>query len=306
MPYSIPKCQIVPEADSQVSFQVDGAERLRYHFAERYSRPFFYPVIGPSGRSVTRMGHPAAPDHDHHRSLWFANNDVAGNNFWAEGQAPRIVQRHWVHYQDGDQEAALVVDLDWVDGHAVTLMTQRLVTALRPLEGGESLIELQSDFSTKLDPLPLNKTNFGFLAVRMAKSISHHYGGGELRNSEGAVGEPAIFGRPARWVDYSGPIVGARSEGITYLPHPSNPNHPSSWHVRDDGWMSAAFCLREGFDLTPKQPLTLRYLLHVHAGPCDPASADRVFDRFAETPRYVVEPVPRGSQWRVRLRRATA
>lgn len=304
MAYSIPRVQVVPEPDSQASFQVDGREKLRYHFSHWHPRPFFYPVIGPSGKTLTRMGHPSAPDHDHHRSLWFAHNDIEGNNFWAEGQTTRVRQRNWVHYQDGDDEAGVVVDLDWLDGHNVLLMNQRLITVLRPLPGDESLIEIQTTFTTNRNPLILNKTNFGFLAVRMAKSISHHFGGGELRSSEGGVGEPAIFAKPARWVDYSGPIADKAAEGITVLPHADNVDFPSCWHVRDDGWMSPAFNLRGERRLTPSAPLTLRYLLHVHGGPNRAAIADDWSKQFAATPPY--ETVKAPAPWRWRLQRAGA
>src|SRR5690242_17163287 len=69
MPYQVPRVQIVPLPDDQVSVQVDGHERLRWHTSPRDPRPFFFPLLGPSGRPLTRMGHPADPTHDHHRSF---------------------------------------------------------------------------------------------------------------------------------------------------------------------------------------------------------------------------------------------
>ncbi|MFP6902652.1 MAG: DUF6807 family protein, partial [Verrucomicrobiia bacterium] len=67
MPYEFPLCQIVPLPDNQASLQIDGVERTRWHFDAKYPRPFFYPFNGPSGETLTRMGHPGAPNHDHHR-----------------------------------------------------------------------------------------------------------------------------------------------------------------------------------------------------------------------------------------------
>ena len=43
-------------------------------------------------------------------------------------------------------------------------------------------MELQSIFSPLSESLEFGKTNFGFLAVRVAKSISEHFGGGKLTN----------------------------------------------------------------------------------------------------------------------------
>jgi len=292
MAYTIPKVELLPLTDDRVAFNVAGVERMVWNFAKRYPRPHLYPVIGPSGKPLTRMGHPDAPDHDHHRSIWFAHHDVGGVGFWADRPVPtqQIRQEQWLAYQDGDDEALAAVRLGWFDPHAVKLMQQDLLIVLRPLPAGESWIELQSVFTTQLDPLVLGKTNFGFLAVRVAKSICARFGGGRLRSSEGAVGEPAIFAKPAKWMDYSGPIVGDKWEGITYFDHPSNPHQPTHWHVREDGWMSAAFCLNQAYSLRKDAPLTLRYGLHLHAGDVDPKAADERLKQFAGSAPYAPEP----------------
>jgi hypothetical protein len=302
MPYRIPRVQIVPQSDDQVSFQVDGQEKLRWHACPRHPRPFFFPVIGPSGRSLTRMGHPAAPDHDHHRSCWWGHHSVAGVNFWEErGGSQQIRQESWVHYQDGGDEAGMVVRLGWFDAHKVRLLQQELIAVYRPLPAGEGWFELQTVFTPVLEKLSLARTNFGFLGLRVAASISAHYGGGRLTGSEGDTGEKANFARPARWMDYSGPVVGETWEGITWFDHPSNPNHPTSWHVRDDGWMSAAFCLREAYDLARAVPLRLRYGFHIHSRPVEAKVADEKQKLFATSPAWEVVAAPR--PWRVRLQR---
>lgn len=307
MPYQVPRVQIVPQPDDQVSVQVEGRERLRWHASPRYPRPYFFPLIGPSGQSVTRMGHPADPSHDHHRSFWWGHQNVAGVNFWEERPTtpggPQIRQEAWVHYQDGANEAGLVVKIGWFDAHKVKLIQQEMIAVYRPLPDDESWLEIQSSWSPALESLKLGKTNFGFLGLRVATSLSAHYGGGRLTNSEGSTGEPAIFAKPARWVDYSGPTTRpVAAEGVTWFDHPTNPRHPTHWHVRDDGWMSAAFCLNEGYELRKEQPLRLRYGFHVHAGPCKPERADQRFSAFAETRAWELAPAER--PWRNVLRRA--
>lgn len=269
--------------------QIDGTERLRWHFGLAYPRPFFFPVIGPSGSTLTRMGHPGAPNHDHHRSVWFAHAKVQGVDFWSDRTAARIRQKEWLAYQDDDHEAALAVQLGWYDGHdPKELLEQELIAAIRPGPDGETLVELQSTFRPSASSLEFGKTNFGFLAVRVARNISAHFGGGEITNSEGAKGEPAIFEKAARWVDYSGPVPKGGQEGITYFDHPSNPGYPTSWHVREDGWMGAGACLRGPLTTTKQTPLCLRYLLHVHRGGVEAKTATRVLEEFANRTRLSV------------------
>lgn len=308
MPFHVPRCQVFPVPDHQASFVIDGNERLRWHFGTNYPRPFFFPLNGPSGFSLTRMGHPGAPNHDHHQSIWFAHHKVLGIDFWANGLPPTIRQKEWLAYHDGDDQTVMAVKLGWYDGHDPReLLEQELIVAVRP--GGtsgsskatETLVELQSTFRPTANMLEFGQTNFGFLAVRVAKSISAHFGGGTLSDSEGRTGEPAIFGNRARWMDYSGPVSNETVEGITYFDHPSNPSYPTHWHVREDGWMGASACFASPITTTKENSLVLRYLLHAHAGPVNPASANVIFDQFAADPAFTVtKATAKHETWTVR------
>ena len=293
------RCEAVPLPDNQVSFRIDGVEKLRWHHDKKYPRPFFYPFNGPSGETLTRMGHPGAQNHDHHRSVWFAHHDINGFDFWADprpnGKFGRIKQKLWLAYADGDDEAIMATLAGWHDADDKVIMGQETVAALIPLKEGEHLLEIQMTLRApaKGGKADIGKTNFGFLAVRVAKTVSAHFGGGQLRNSEGLVGETEIFGKSARWMDYSGPILVGKGperrtviEGITFFDHPSNPRHPAKWHVREDGWMGASFCMDEGWTIPADKPLTLRYLLHAHNQGYSAAKALKIFEAFAERPGF--------------------
>ena len=283
--YNIPRCQIIPEPEDQAVFQIGDQEVLRWHHGKEYPRPFFYPLNGPSGQSLTRMGHPGAANHDHHRSVWFAHNKVLGMDFWADGKEMQIRQHGWLVYQDGEEEAVMASEIGWYDGHdPQPLLKQVLVAALQPDREGQYQLELQATFTPTAETLELQKTNFGMLAVRVSKNLSVHFGGGTLANSEGQVGEPAIFGKPARWMDYSGPVSTSGPpviEGISYIDHPKNPGQPTHWHVREDGWMGASLCFNAPIMLQKIAPLRIRYLLDIHAGPVDAKRANRLQTDFS-------------------------
>jgi len=294
------RIQLLPLPDEQLSFLVEGQERLRWHAARRYPRPFFYPLNGPSGLSLVRMGHPADAGHDHHRAFWHGHQNIGGVNFWEErGGLQQVRQDHWLHYQDGNEEAGMAVRIGWYDAHNVRLLGEDFMAILRPLPGGETFLELQLTFTTPLAELTIGKTNFGFLGLRVAKSISSHFGSGRLVNSEGAKGEPALFAKPAAWVDYSGPIIGKKWEGVTWFDHPTNRGYPTAWHVRDDGWMSAAYCLREGFTLARNGTLTIRYALHAHGGDVDPHRAAELGKQFAAAKPWQLAPAERPYRWKL-------
>jgi hypothetical protein len=305
----LPRCQVVPVAGRQAVFLVDGQERTRWHFSEESPGPYFYPLLGPSGETLTRMGHPGAPDHDHHRSVWFAHYKVLGIDFWSMNMPGQIRQLQWYEYRDGDDECGMAVNLGWFDGHdPQPLFEQELIAFLRPLENHEYTLELQSTFRPQSAELEFQQTNFGFLAVRVAKSISAQYGGGELTGASGERGEPALFGNANAWMDYSGPVAARNSqgasevciEGITYFDHPANPHYPAKWHVRRDGWMGASACRDESLITRREAPLVLRYLLHVHSGELDPVRANELAAAWNQTPRYeIVRPQPRHVQWQI-------
>jgi hypothetical protein len=304
-----PRCQVLPLPDHQTALSIDGRERVRWHYGPSYPGPFFYPLIGPSGSPLTRMGHPGAPNHDHHRSVWFAHNKVLGIDFWGYNSQAKIRQQHWLAYEESDEEAILATRLHWSDGHDPGhLIEQDLIAAIRPLTDGEWLLDLQSKFTPKAESLEFGQTNFGFLAVRVAKNLSEFFGGGKLTSSEGQTGEQAIFGNRARWMDYSGPVPAMRLdgqdhawEGITYFDHPSNPGYPTHWHVREDGWMGASACMKTALTTTQRQPLQLRYLLHIHRDPVAKSRTDEIAQAFADHAGYIVEKATKKhTQWTVR------
>jgi len=58
-----------------------------------------------------------------------------------------------------------------------------------------------------------------------------HAGTGTIINAEG-VKNTAAWGKRSTWVDYHGPKDG-KVYGVAIFDHPSNPRHPTWWHVRD-------------------------------------------------------------------------
>jgi hypothetical protein len=240
------------------------------------------------------MGHPGAPNHDHHRSIWFAHQKVLGIDFWSDQGESQIRQLRWLAYVDGDQEARMAVELGWYDGHdPQRLIVQELIVAVAPTEGDGLLLELQTSLRSQAESLELGMTHFGLLAVRVAKSISAVFGDGVLTGSKGEQTEARLFGKSWSWVDYSGSIDQGITEGITYFDHPDNLTYPSKWHVRDDGWMGASICRDQPVMLNHEDPTTWRYLLHAHAGPVDLDRAKTIADQFAKRPKLAVQDDPR-------------
>lgn len=282
-PKHVPLMHVIPLPYNQASFQRDGVELTRYYFGPGLRRPFLFPINGPSGRSLTRMGHPHDPEtHSHHNSVWISHNDVAGISFWSDNGKGKIRHKRIVKFADSDEQASMVVENEWVnnDGKVLLLETRRI--AVLPLANDEWLLTIDMEFRAVNGTVTLGKTPFGMIGVRMAKTIGVNDGGGEIRNSKAAVNEKEVLWKKARWVDYSGAIANDKIEGITLFDHPDNPNYPTYFHVRNDGWMGASLTFDGPREIKPGEPLHLRYGLYVHSDMKSSEAIEADWKRFAK------------------------
>lgn len=290
---SVPDVQALPLPREETSFQHLGQELTRYYASADLPRPFWYPIAGPEGRSLTRMGHPHDPfSHSHHNSVWISHANVSGVSFWEDRGRGRIVQQRVLSLDDGPSSAAMLTLNAWIrTGDGATLLVDRRRVEVEPLgdDDWRMVIDLQLE-APGPEPVVLGATPFGMIGVRMAKTIGVQDGGGRILNSAGGRNEPAVFRQPARWVDYSGPVTNESRGGVALFDHPANPDHPTPFHVRDDGWMGASLTMRQAITIEPGKPLRLRYCLWAHDGAPDVAAIDRQWDAFAKLPLPALAP----------------
>jgi hypothetical protein len=111
-------------------------------------------------------------------------------------------------------------------------------------------------------------------------------------NSEGVSGVD-VWGKRAKWVAYWGSIEG-HVVTIAIFDHPDNLRHPTWWHARDYGLVSANPFGTSAFDKTkPKgsgaytlrngDDLTFRYRFVFYDGQADAKTLDRLFEEFAKS-----------------------
>ena len=276
------------------SFQLDGRELTALHFGPQEPRPFWYPIRSSRDASLTRMGHPHDPlTHSHHNSVWIGHSLVNDLDFWTDvaKRRGRIVNVEVSRegYEDTDEFAAMRTVNQWIseENQSVQLVEVRR-TEIRPLDGAKSwLMVIDLEFSPpKGRTATFGATSFGLVAVRMARSIGVHDGGGRILNSEGQVNEEQVFRKPARWCDYSGRITNDPDglAGITLMSHPINPHHPTAFHVRNDGWMGCCLSLDSPVEVTENKKLRVRYALWVHDGVASQEQCEAQWRGFAALP----------------------
>ncbi len=278
----------------RVVVTVDGEPFTEYLFEkEGLRRPVLFPLHGPHGLTLTRswpVG-PKAPgdpiDHPHHESFWFAHGDVNGHDFWTGKGGVRIEQVSLDHVGDGRIEATS----RWVTADGTVVCTDRRVLAFAA-EGDDRIIDHTITITASHGPLVFGDTKEGTMALRVRPelNVTQAEGGppatGHYLNDSGDR-DAAAWGKPAAWVDLSGPLDG-KPVGIACFDHPTNLRHPTCWHARDYGLFAANPFGLHDFTKAPKgagrlevpagKSLTLRHRWLLHAGD---AEAARVAERYA-------------------------
>lgn len=294
--------QVRKTADT-VRVTINGQLFTEYHYQD-VSRPFLYPVIGPTGDGVTRnypMKQVAgeAEDHVHHRSLWFAHGDVNGVDFWAETPHKNVTPGKTVHDAFLELKSGKVGVLKTrnkliaPDGTTVAteIFTIRFSTA-----GDRRYIDFDVEIQATDGDVVMGDTKEGCMAIRLATTMrlrrpDKKPGSGRIVTSEG-VTDDDTWGKRAAWVDYHGP-VNDKLVGVAIFDHPGNLRHPTWWHVRNYGLFAAnPFGKRYFEKLSDKSAgnhviksgtsLSQRYRFYFHKGD---EKAAQVADEYAKWAR---------------------
>lgn len=293
--------------DDRVDVTIDGEPFTSYVFAG-HRKPILFPVRGPGGAALTRSWPMVADvageahDHPHHESIWFTHGSVNGVDFWtshprAEKPGPRAgnrIEHVELVKAEGGRRGVIEARNRWVkaDGTTVCTDSRRIVFAGA---GDRRTIDHAITIHADHGAVTFGDTKEGTMALRVATPL-------QLKNVAGSTGaaghcvnsagdrDAAVWGKRARWVDYSGPLAG-RTVGVAVLDHPDNLRHPTHWHARDYGLVAAnPFGLHDfngaaqgsGDHLIPAGgSLTLRHQFVFHEGDAAAADIDGIWRRWA-------------------------
>ena len=263
---------------SSVDIRIGNQFFTSYIFSGEEKYPYFYPVNGPSGASVTSMRNGTYP---HHTSLFFGCDKVNGGNYWQEGlERGQIVSLNVNILESGGDRVVLSDECIWKrPGANAPIKDTRKIIITSPSEG-----IFQIDFDIAMEMLmdvTIGKTNHSLFSGRVDPDLAVVHGG-TLVNAEGEKGEKATFGKSSPWMDYHGKR-GEGTEGIAIMQHPSNKWYPAPWFTRDYGFFSPTpmYWPENDKEITLKkgETINLRYRVVIHTG--DPNEAG-IAQRFEE------------------------
>ena len=269
--------------------EIDGKLFTEYNFKE-VKRPYFYPVIGPSGVNITRHWPMKTTikgeehDHPHHMSLWYTHGEVNGYDFWSNKNGTRIVHEKFLKT---DSNSTFITKNKWV-----TEKNKIVCTDIRTHKffshAQYRMIDFKITIHASEGKVVMGDTKEGSMAIRLAHTMrvtkkknkgksrvkDKSPAMGSIINSNGDSGKEA-WGKRAAWCDYYGPLNN-KIVGVAIFDHPENPKHPTWWHVRTYGLFAANAFGVHHFEKKPKhagdliipagKSVTFRYRFYFHKG----------------------------------------
>jgi hypothetical protein len=279
----------VKRTGDRIDVLIGGHLFTSYCFGAATAKPYLFPLRSAQGTVVTRSfpmtSDIPGEDHDepHQRAMYFAHGDINGYDFWGEAEFPRWSRHPASRFgrtafrkldeMRGGPDAGEVraeFDLATSEGQVIAAETQAYI-----FRGDEHSRIIDCEFTVRanLGPVKMGDTKEGTFAIRVVKALDSPPG--RMVNSNGAVGEKAVWGKRADWVDYYGNVAG-EDVGIAIFDNPKNLRHPTYWHARHYGLLAAnPFGLKQflhdrhqdGSDvIATGGSLTLRYRVFIHHG----------------------------------------
>ena len=304
--------------EDQIEVLIGGKPFSTYYFHKEVVKPYLMPLRTPSGvivsrpfpvfNDVSRADRSLPGFEPHQRPLYFDHGDIDGVDFWSEGvfssaygrasAAPkqtnpatarargqmRLIKIEEV--QGGPDSGVIRARFALEDPNHRVLAEETQTYTFRG-DARRNIIDCEYVVYAGANPVVFGDTKEGTFAVRLNAALSTPHD--NMLNSKGAVGEPAIWGKPADWVNYSGTVSG-KQVGVVAFDHPSSFRHPTTWHARAYGLLAAnPFAAREftndekqdgSWTVPERKSITFRYGVVIYDGEYTPAQLADMYKQY--------------------------
>jgi hypothetical protein len=304
--YSADEGFAAEKTDRGVTVKYKGELFTEYVIKEA-NKPYLWPVIGPMGKPMTRA-YPMKTidgeqhDHPHHRSIYFGHEVINGSDTWHEAATfvtltPKraeklgaVVHREFLEVKADADKAVIVAASDYngPDGKKTMEEIRRMTFRV---DGETRVIDFDIEFIASAGPVTFEDRKDAGFSVRVPTSMAvDSKQGGRIITSEGLT-DAAAWGKRGKWCDYYGPVDG-ETLGIAMLNHPSSFNHPTPWHVRTYGLLTAnAFGVKSldktaatdgKKELKAGERLVLRHRIIFHKGDEKAGGIAAAYEKYAK------------------------
>ena len=294
---STPAAVSFEQGARQFQVLIEGLPFTTFRYEEQWDKPFLYPLRTASGTVISR-GYPVEPregeeqDHDWHRGIWYGHGDINGADFWRElgrDKTGLLVTVAEPAYQQRGGQGTLIAELGLQTVEKEIIGTVREEFTFSKAEALRTIDAAITIRANRGQALRFGDTEDGGFGMRLADEFRQDRGA-ILINSEGQKDTENIWGKPAKWIDYSTAIEG-RELGVAMFDHPSNLRHPTRWHARGYS-LCAANPFASGdftgdksndgsYTINEGEAVTFRYRVLIHEGETTPAEIEQLFGEFA-------------------------
>jgi len=232
--------------------------------------------------------------------LWYGQQLVNGTSYWGEtGKEGKVVHEKFIELKSGADVGVIKAQNRWVapDGKLACTDVRTIRIYNRK---DDRVLDFDITFTPAGGDLVFGDDKDGAMSIRIAESMRLKFPKNSKEKPEGhivlstGVRDGETWGKKAEWCDYYGPVAG-KTVGVAIFDHPSNPRHPTWWHVRDYGLFAAnPFGKRHFEKLTDKnagdlkvpanETITWRYRYYFHTGTEKDAKVAERYSEYTEAP----------------------
>lgn len=286
----------------------------RYHAGYGEGKPYFYPIMGPSGENLTRHWpmnetfEDEEKSHPFQRGMWYGLGDVEGYDFWhtpddKDGGAGDDRDKRFGVIRHKGMNGVMIkgptitikTKSDWLDGGDAE---KRICSDERAFtffyrEDGSLALDVTLRLIADAGDIRIGDAEEAGWAIRTIPTLRlrGQVAKGHIRTSEGDEDGEAI-GKRAAWVDCYGSDRAGNPVGIAIFDHPENLHYPTWWLVKDYGLIAANPFARGSVEeggserrgetvIRNGESLNFRYRTIFHQGNPDTAGMAAAFEAFS-------------------------
>ena len=248
---------------------------------------YLHPLYSPAGDILTEE-FPA--DHPYHRGVFWAwhqifINDHSVGNGWVMQDITQDVTGY--RTRTDKKMARLDLSVNWhssIRGSDNPFVREQTTILIHPLKEGLRKIDFQISLEGLVPGVSLggadDEKGYGGFCVRMKLP-----GDLTFRSVNGAVTPQNLQIESGAWMDFSGSFgENSGKSGLAILCHPSTPNYPAPWILRQRTSMqNIVFPGRDRIELPVNQPVILRYRTVLYTGNGSDINFDQLqaeYDQF--------------------------
>lgn len=212
-------------------------------------------------------------DHPHHRGIFWAWHQIyVGDSLIADGWVLKNFSSAVKEVQTelNDNSAKIKISADWTSPifqNNKPFLEEKTLITIHKQKDSLRIIDFRIELKALVDELKLGGSNdekgYGGFSLRIKMPDDLRF-----TTENGNIVPQTLQVNAGPWMDFSASFgTNEKISGIALLCHPSTPNYPQPWIIRQKGSMqNIVFPGRNAIEIPVNKPVVLQYRLILHNG----------------------------------------